>query len=132
MPLGSVLGLPEDSSSAAATMNPAQAWREFVGRRLSDAAGEIFSLFLPTLVQYQETLQTQQRLLERPRPPRTGERQERTAGTHPLLSFGLTLKCLLLSLQPDPQEAAWQAEVLLEFRTRGTRTSTGGTRTSTD
>ena len=66
-------------------MNPAEALREFVARRLSDAAGQIFSLFLPTLVQYQETLQSQQRLVESSwressQPPRTGERQERTAG----------------------------------------------------
>ena len=87
-------------------MNPAEALREFVARRLSDAAGQIFSLFLPTLVQYQETMLTQQRLVESSwrestKPPRTGERQERTAGTDVLVLFGPKLKCDLLSLQLD-------------------------------
>ena len=68
--------------SVAATMSPVEAVREFVSRRLSAAAGEIFSVFLPTLVQYQEKIQTQQRLLQTSRretttAQRTGERERR-------------------------------------------------------
>ncbi|XP_029974663.1 zinc finger protein 554-like [Salarias fasciatus] len=45
-------------------MSSAQALREFINQRLTAAAGEIFTAFQQTVVQYEEEIERQRRLLE--------------------------------------------------------------------
>ncbi|XP_029974665.1 zinc finger protein 436-like [Salarias fasciatus] len=51
-------------SSPAATMTSVQALREFIDQRLTAAAGEIFTVFEQTIVQFEEEIYRQRRLLE--------------------------------------------------------------------
>ncbi|XP_029974649.1 zinc finger protein 436-like [Salarias fasciatus] len=53
-----------DVSSPAATVSSVQALREFISQRLTAAAGEIFTVVERTVVQYEEEIDRQRRLLE--------------------------------------------------------------------
>ena len=49
---------------SAATMSSVQSLREFISQRLTAAAAEIFTEFEKTIVQYEEEIDRQRRLLD--------------------------------------------------------------------
>lgn len=51
-------------SIAEATMSPGQSLREFINERLTAAAEEIFGAFEETIVQYEEEIDRQRKLLD--------------------------------------------------------------------